>query len=239
MAERCCAGIIGDVSRFEDRDGSLAVESELGALVDVGHSRTDATMVLIERITTEARHATTVVLVEGLSDQIALEVLAKRQGRTLRADGTFVVPTGGATNFARLLAIFGPRGRDVRLSGLYDSPVEERIRRSLETAGIGQGDGQAGLESFQFYRCVTDLEDEMIRALGPDKVEQVVAAEGELGSFRKLQRMPFHRNRSLDDQLHRFIGTHSGRKYQYARSLALSLDLTNLPTPLAGLLGRL
>jgi hypothetical protein len=217
----------------------LTIESELGALVGAGHSRTDATMMIIERMTTEARNATTVVLVEGLSDHIALEVLAKRLGRTLRADGTFVVPTGGATNFARLLAIFGPRGRDVRLAGLYDSPVEERIRRSLATAGIGQGGGQEGLESLGFYRCVTDLEDEMIRALGPGKVEQIIAAEGELGPFRKLQQMPFHRHRSLDGQLHRFIGAHSGRKYRYARSLALSLDLTNLPTPLAGLLGHI
>ena len=142
------------------------------------------------------------------------------------------------TNLARFVAIFGPGGRDVRLAGLYDSPVEHRIRRTLETAGIARGDGQAGLESFRFYKCVTDLEDEMIRALGPGQVEQVVAAGGELRSFRKLQCMPVHRERSLDDQLHRFIGTRSGRKYRYARSLAMSLDLTNLPPPLAGLLGH-
>jgi hypothetical protein len=227
------------VSRFQDRDGSLAVETELGALLGAGHSRTEATRVLIERITNEARQATTVVLVEGLSDQIVLEVLAERQGRALRADGTFIVPTGGATNFARCLTIFGPRGIDVRVAGLYDSPVKDRIRRSLETAAIGQGDDREGLESWGFYGCVTDLEDEMIRALGAGQVELVVAAEGEVRSFRRLQGMPFHRQRSLDDQLHRFIGTHSGRKYRYARSLALSLDLSHLPTPLAGLLGHL
>jgi hypothetical protein len=219
------------VSRFEDRG------SQLDALVAAGHSRTDATMAMIERITTEARHATTVVLVEGLSDQIALEVLAQRLGKTLRADGTFVVPTGGVTNFARLLAIFGPRGHDVRLAGLYDSPVEDLIRRSLKSAGLAEGDGRA--ESYRFYRCVTDLEHEMIRALGPDRVEEVIAAEGELGSFRKLQGMPFHRHRPLDDQLHRFIGTHAGRKYRYARSLAVSLDVTNLPPPLGALLRHL
>lgn len=226
------------MSGDEDRDGTLAVESELGALSDAGHSRTDATAIMIARITNEARHATTVVLVEGLSDRIALEVLAERQGRSLRADGTFVVPTGGAMNFARLLAIFGPHGRDLRLAGLYDSPVEDRIRRSLETAGISQGNRQAGasLESCRFYRCVTDLEDEMIRALGPGEVEHIVAAEGELSSFRRLQNMPFHRHRPVDDQLHRFIGSRSGRKYRYARSLARSLDLADLPTPLAALL---
>jgi Overcoming lysogenization defect protein-like, TOPRIM domain len=227
------------VGRFEGRHGSLTVESEVSVLLGAGHSRTDATRLMIERRMTEARHATTVVLVEGWSDQIALEVLAERQGRALRADGTFVVPTGGATNFARFLAIFGPGGRDVRLAGLYDSPVEDRIRRSLETAGVAQDGGNAGLESFRFYRCVTDLEHEMIRALGSPQVEHVVAAEGELRSFRRLQRMPFHRQRPLNEQLHRFIGTHSGRKYQYARSLALSLDLTNLPKPLAGLLEHL
>ena len=115
-------------------------------------------------------------------------------------------------NFGRFLTIFGPGGRDVRLVGLYDSPVEDRIRRSLVTAGIGQGDGKAGLERFGFYGCVTDLEDEMIRALGPLRVEEVIAVEGELISFRRLQTMPFHRQRSLDDQLHRFIGSRSGRQ---------------------------
>jgi Overcoming lysogenization defect protein-like, TOPRIM domain len=208
-------------------------------LLSAGHSRIDATMLTMERITTDARHARTVVLVEGLSDQITLEVVAERRGRALRAEGTFVVPTGGAMNFARLAAIFGPAGRDVPLAGLYDSPVEDRIRRGLATAGIGRGDGQASLESFRFYGCVTDLEDEMIWALGPTQVEAVVAAEGELRSLRRLQRMPFHRQRSLDEQLHRFIGSRSGRKYRYARSLALSLDLTNLPTPLADLLEHL
>jgi hypothetical protein len=218
---------------------SLAAESELGALLEAGHSRIDATALVIERMMTEARDATTVVLVEGLSDRIALEVLAERQGRSLRADGTFVVPTGGAMNFARHLGIFGPHGLDVRLAGLYDSPVEDRIRRNLETAGIGHGDRQERLESFRFYRCVTDLEDEMIRAIGPDKVEDIVAAEGELRSFRRLQNMPFHRHSPVDAQLHRFIGTHSGRKYRYARSLAGALDLANLPKPLADLLESL
>ncbi|HEV3364589.1 MAG TPA: hypothetical protein VG795_10725 [Acidimicrobiia bacterium] len=52
------------MSRSDDRNEALAVESELGALVALGHSRTDAAMMMIERITAEARDATTVVLVE-------------------------------------------------------------------------------------------------------------------------------------------------------------------------------
>jgi hypothetical protein len=226
------------VNRFDPRDTSLSVGAEVSGLVAAGHSRVDATMLIIERIATEARDATTVVLVEGLSDEIAVEVLADRQGRTLMADGTFVVPTGGATNFTRLLKDFGPQGRDVRLLGLYDAPVEHRIRRSLETAGLAPGDRPA-LESLGFYRCVDDLEEEMIRALGPHRVEEIVAAEGELRSLRRLQTMQFHQQRSLEEQLHRFISSRSGRKYRYARALALSLDLAGLPAPLAGLLADL
>jgi hypothetical protein len=227
------------VSGFVHRDGSLAVESEVRGLVAAGHSRMDATMLITERIAIEARNARTVVLVEGLSDQIAVEVLAGRQGRALRAEGAFVVPTGGATNFARLLTAFGSSGRDVRLLGLYDSPVENRIRNSLDRAGIGRDDGPASLAAVGFYGCVTDLEEEMIRALGPLRVEGIVAAAGELGSFRRLQAMPFHRQRPLDEQLHRFIGSRSGRKYRYARALAAALDVTDPPAPLAGLLADL
>ena len=88
----------------------------------------------------------------------------------------------------------------MRLAGLYDSPLEDRIRRSLDRVGIGSGEGQGSLERLRFYGCVTDLEDEMIRALGPRQVEDVVAAGGDLPSLRRLQAMPFHRQRSLDDQ---------------------------------------
>ncbi len=221
----------------------MTVEADLAALLEAGHSRVEATRALIERIASEARLATTVVLVEGLSDQIALEVLAERLGRQMRAEGTAIVPVGGATNFARCLAMFGPPGGDARLAGLYDSPVEGRIRRSLAAAGfagrIGHGDADGGLEAYGFYRCVTDLEDEMIRTLGASRVEEIVDAEGELRSFRRLQAMPHHRQRSLGDQLHRFIGAHSGRKYRYARLLARELDPDDLPVPLAGLLDHL
>jgi predicted ATP-dependent endonuclease of OLD family len=39
----------------------------------------------------------TVVLVEGISDQFALEALAERGGRDLHADGISIAPMGGAT----------------------------------------------------------------------------------------------------------------------------------------------
>ena len=51
-----------------------------------------------------------VVLVEGVSDQAAVQTLAERSGRDLRAEGVFVVPMGGATNVGHFVDLFGPAG---------------------------------------------------------------------------------------------------------------------------------
>jgi OLD-like protein len=224
---------------LDERDGPLPVESELAALRTEGLSRTRATELVIERAVARAFDSSIVVLVEGLSDHIVVEVLAARRGRNLADEGVSVVPMGGATNIRRFLALFGPQGRDVTLAGLYDSAEEAHFGRSLEQAGFGRGLDRTRLESLGFYVCVADLEDELIRCLGPSRIEQVIEAEGELVSFRTMQIEPFHRGRTREQQLHRFIGTHSGRKYRYARLLAEALDLTRVPTPLDGLLAHL
>jgi hypothetical protein len=52
------------------------------------------------------------------------------------------------------------------------------------------------MESSGFYVCVADLEDELIRSLGAAAVEEVVAAQGELGSFRTLQKQAAHQGRT-------------------------------------------
>jgi hypothetical protein len=90
-----------------------------------------------------------------------------------------------------------------------------------------------------FHVCVADLEDELIRCLGPAAVERVVERQGELGSFRTFQRQPAQRERSLHDQLRRFLGTRSGRKGRYARLLVDALDLSRVPGPLDRLLAQL
>jgi hypothetical protein len=181
----------------------------------------------------------TVVLVEGASDQVALEALAERRGRDLGAEGVAVVPMGGAGNVGRYLERFGPQGLDLRLAGLCDAREEGDFRRGLERAGLGANLGRAGMESLGFYVCVADLEDELIRCLGAARVERVVEAQGELGSFRTFQRQPAWRTRRSQEQLRRFIGTHRGRKVRYARLLVDALDLTSVPRPLDRLLARL
>jgi hypothetical protein len=181
----------------------------------------------------------TVVLVEGISDQVALQALAGRRGRELVAEGIAVVPMGGARNLRRFLELFGPRGLDVRLAGLCDAGEEGDFRRGLERAGLGFDLSRADMEALGFYVCVADLEDELIRCLGGAAVEQVVEAQGELGSFRIFQQQPAWRGRSSQQQLRRFIGTHSGRKVRYARLLVDTLDLTSVPRPLDRVLAHI
>jgi hypothetical protein len=183
-----------------------------------------------------ASHAHTVVLVEGMSDRRALEVLAERCGRSLDAEGIDIVPIGGAQAIGRFLDLFGPQGSDLRLAGLCDAGEERNFRRGLERAGLGSNLTRPDMERLGFYVCVADLEDELIRSLGADCVERVVEAQGELGSFRTFQKQPAQQERTREAQLRRFMGTRSGRKIQYAELLVRALDLTDVPRPLDRLL---
>jgi len=173
-----------------------------------------------------------VVLVEGLSDQLALEALAGRRGRNLEAEGVSIVPIGGTKNIGTFLDLFGPHGFDVRLAGLCDAAEEGDFERGLERAGLGSNLTRAGMERLGFHVCVADLEDELIRSLGVGAVEQVIDAQGDLAAFRSLQKQPAWRGRTAEEQLRRFFGTHSGRKIQSAAVLVGALDLTRVPRPL-------
>ncbi|MET0931646.1 MAG: ATP-dependent endonuclease [Aeromicrobium sp.] len=168
-----------------------------------------------------------VVLVEGESDRTAVETLARRRGRDLVAEAVCVVPLGGATSIARFLALVGPDGLGLRVAGLCDAAELGFFRRALEQVGLG-------LEGF--FVCDADLEHELIRALGVDAVEAVVASEGELGKLRTFQQQPAQRVRPDVDRLHRFMGTHSGRKARYGRALVDALPLDRVPGPLDALL---
>ena len=173
-----------------------------------------------------------VVLVEGTSDQVALETLAERRGRDLEAEQIAIVPIGGAQAIGASLARFGPQGLDVRLAGLCDAGEERDFRRGLERAGFGSDLTRAEMEALGFYVCVVDLEDELIRALGAEAVEQIADAQGDLGAFRTLQKQPAWRGRPREEQLRRWMGSGGRRKIRYARLLVEALDLTEVPRPL-------
>jgi hypothetical protein len=186
----------------------------------------------------EAADASALVLVEGASDAGALEALAERQGRDLEAEGVAVVPIGGAQAIGRFLDRLRRRGLEPRLAGLCDAAEEGNFRRALERAGLGANLTRTAMEELGFYVCVADLEDELIRALGAAAVEHVVEAQGELRSFRTLQKQPAWQGRAVEEQLRRFMGSGGRRKIRYARLLVEALDLSRVPRPLRGVLGH-
>ncbi|MFF1640715.1 TOPRIM nucleotidyl transferase/hydrolase domain-containing protein [Streptomyces sp. NPDC058246] len=178
----------------------------------------------------------TIVLVEGTSDQVALEALATRYGRDLGAEGVAVVPLGGATSIGRFLDVCGPAGLGLPLAGLCDIGEERHFRHHLERVGLGSGLTHASLETYGFHVCVADLEDELIRAVGAEGVQQVIEAQGELRPFNTFQSQPAQRERPVEHQLRRFMGTRSGRKALYAQALVAHLHLERVPQPLERLL---
>ena len=177
-----------------------------------------------------------VVLVEGLSDQRALEALAARRGRDLDAEGVAIMSIGGSKNIGRFLDHYGPQGLNVGLAGLCDAAEESDFQHGLSRNGFGADLTRAEMERLGFFVCVEDLEDELIRALGTEAVLQVVEAQGELDAFRTFQRQPQWRGRTDEERLRRFFGTFSGRKIRSAPALVDALDLARVPRPLDALL---
>ena len=120
----------------------------------------------------------------------------------------------------------------MRLAGLCDAGEENEFRRGLERAGLGSELTRDEMERLGFFVCVDDLEDELIRALGAPRVEEVVEAHGDLNAFRTLQKQPEWRGRPAEEQLRRFMGSGGSRKIRYARLLVEALDLAHVPRPL-------
>ncbi|MCB9394594.1 MAG: ATP-dependent endonuclease [Acidimicrobiaceae bacterium] len=169
--------------------------------------------------------AATIVLVEGVSDQIAVEALARAEERTLAS--VAVVPIGGAHGVGRFLDRFGPSGEGRRVLGLCDAGEEHVVRRAGQVRGV----------EVPWFVCHADLEDELIRAVTPTEVIAVLAADGTLRSFRTVQRQPAWSDRPVEQQLRRFLGSGSTRKSRYAHALVVrAVELGRVPAPLADLL---
>ncbi|MET9598568.1 TOPRIM nucleotidyl transferase/hydrolase domain-containing protein [Streptomyces sp. NPDC006459] len=172
----------------------------------------------------------TAALLEGPSDLAAVEALAARLGRDLAAEGVCVVSMGGAMSVARYTGLLGPPGLGLRLTGLCDENEQPFYDRALDRAGAPR-EG--------FFVCVADLEDELIRALGTTRIEDILRTEGELRSWQTFVRQPAQRDRPRQRQLRRFLGTTKGRKIRYGRLLAEALAPEEVPAPLDDLLAVL
>ncbi|MGC5627826.1 ATP-dependent endonuclease [Georgenia sp. Z1344] len=154
----------------------------------------------------------TIVLVEGESDAVAVRTLARR----LDMSAPRVLPVRGSKGARRAVA----HHMGDRLLGLVDAPERRDFERVID----------------RVFVCDPDLESELIRALGVTGVEAVIDAQGELGSFRRLQRQPQLRGRSQAHQLVRFLAGRSGNKVRYAALLAEAVALDAVPPPIDALL---
>ncbi|MGW1817994.1 TOPRIM nucleotidyl transferase/hydrolase domain-containing protein [Streptomyces sp. NPDC002125] len=172
----------------------------------------------------------TVVLLEGPSDAAAVEALAESRGRDLEAEGICVLAMGGAMSVGRFAQLLGPPGLDLCLTGLCDEAERPYYTRGLERAGAAQRG---------FFVCAADLEDELVRALGVTRVEELIREEGDLRALQTFLQQPAQRGRTPRQQLRRFLGTKKGRKIHYGRVLVEALSPDRVPAPLDGLLGTL
>ena len=180
----------------------------------------------------------TAVLVEGVSDRVAVEGLAARTGRDLDAEGCCIVPIGGAMSIGRFLKLFADPSA-VTFRGLCDANEAIVYAHGLEQAGFETHLTGETMAALGFYTCVADLEDELIRCLGIDMVEHVIAAHGDLRKLETFYDQPAQRDRSVPQRLRRFMGTTSGRKARYAQYLIDTLDPAHVPQPLALLMDSL
>jgi Overcoming lysogenization defect protein-like, TOPRIM domain len=156
-----------------------------------------------------------VILVEGITDRIALEAVAERLGLDL--DGVEIVPIGGAQAVGRVAAQYD----GIRPAGLCDAGEERYFRRALGDA---------------VFVCRADLEDELVRAVGPERIEVVLAAQGDLETFRNFQNQPYWRGRPADAQLRRWLQASDNRGKRYPPLLIQALAPEEIPLPLAGAL---
>ncbi|WP_230687287.1 TOPRIM nucleotidyl transferase/hydrolase domain-containing protein [Catellatospora vulcania] len=199
----------------------------------------DATTRALAAAWAKIADAAGLILVEGLSDQIAVEAAAAGRGRDLGAERVVIVPIGGAHAIGRFLAELGPLAAELRLAGLCDVREEEVFRRALVAARVGSPRTRADMAEVGFHVCVDDLEQELIRAVGATAVEALFDSQGDLGSFRSLQSQPAWRGREPERQMWRFLRAGSRRNLRYARLLTeAATDRDALPRPLAALLDQ-
>jgi hypothetical protein len=197
-----------------------------------------APMLATARALARVAETDAVVLVEGISDQIALETLAVRLGRDLDAERVVILPIGGAQAIVRHLPALAPKGARMRLAGLCDAAEEDIFRRGLAKAHLGSPRTRDDMERLGFFVCVEDLESELIRAVGPARIEALFDAQGDLGSFRTLQKQSGWRTKSVEAQMRRFLGSGARRKLRYARLLVTAVELERVPHPLRGVLAH-
>jgi hypothetical protein len=178
----------------------------------------------------------TIVLVEGVTDELALSLAARRSGRDLTAEGVSVVPMNGAHAISRFLRQLAAEEPGARPAGLYDEGEEEVIRAALERAGYGPNLDRSLLERVGFFACIADLEDELIRATSESTLSRLIELEGDTQSWHAFRNQHAWHGRPVDQQFRRFMRSVSERNSRYIRAIVETIDPPRLPRPLRLLL---
>jgi hypothetical protein len=181
----------------------------------------------------------TAVLLEGPSDVAAVRAVAATYGLTERVHRYRLVDMGGVTNIRRHLEALRTASEPVRVIGMCDAGEASVFVRALQVSIAGDLRNAGDLSAHGFSVCEADLEDELIRAMGPERVVDVLSRLGLEGRLATFRRQPAWRDRSLSEQLHRFAGTTSGRKALLAGTLAEALAPSEVPAPLRRLVAAI
>jgi hypothetical protein len=178
----------------------------------------------------------TIVLVEGVTDKLALTLAARRSGRDLEAEGVTIVPIYGAQAMGRYLRRLAVEEPEAKLAGLYDRAEEEVVRAALERAGHGPNLDPGALERIGFFACSADLEEELIRAAGDASIGRLIELEGDAGPWHTFRKQRQWQGRPVDQQFRRFIRSVSDRNGRYIRAMVEMIEPSRLPRPLRLLL---
>ena len=187
---------------------------------------TEATSRALARLDGAAR----VILVEGISDQIAVEAVAERAGTNLAGRGIVVVPMGGIHALPSYLRRIASMPAGTELVGVYDVGEAAVVANAF-------GCRIDHITDFGFHACVDDLEDELIAAVGAERVVALIESHGDGRPLRTLQHQEEWRDRRLPSQIRRFIGSGARRKLRYARVLGLEVPPERVPIALRAVLG--
>ena len=182
--------------------------------------------------------APTWVLLEGPSDVAAVRAVAEHVGLRLDRRGVRLVDMGGATNVRRHLHDCAGARMSPRVLGMCDIKEAGFFVRALRDLGCDVSSADE-LPRWGFHVCDRDLEDELMRALGPARVRAVLDGLRLSDRFATFTRQPAWVERDFHEQARRFAGVASGRKELMAAALASALDPDALPMPLRGLLDDL
>ncbi|WP_422933111.1 hypothetical protein [Sinomonas sp. P47F7] len=193
-------------------------------------------MELLTRAGKREAPRTALVLLEGVSDVAAVRVLASARGvDPQRID---LVDMGGVTNVRHALTEATRRRPEADVVGLCDAGEAHFVIKALRAVGYPVRDA-SDLPAYGFFVCQSDLEDELIRALGTARTMAVVEKLGLSAKLATLRQQPAWQGRPLAHQLHRFCGVASGRKELLAGELAAALAPGEEPGPLRMLVERM